>query len=118
MDLARKKWEFSWEMAEDVPGQRQAMVALMASTHCLLSGAPELSSCFATVELSFRPLWWALQPSHLPCTDRQTEFQSFASLLGSSRLVGESSFGGFISWGSRQWETVLTLPSFIFLRAL
>lgn len=57
MDLAREKWEFSWEMAGEVPGQREAMVALVASTCCLYPGAPELSSCFAAVELSFSPLW-------------------------------------------------------------
>lgn len=118
MDLAKKKWEFSWEMAEEVPGQRQVMVALMATTRCPLCRAPELSGCFAAAELGFRPLWWALQSSHLLHTDRPTEFQTVSLLLGPSRLVGESNFSGFISWGCQQWETVLTLPSFIFLRAL
>jgi len=56
VDLARKKWEFSWEMAE-VPGQRQAMVARMVSTRCLHPGALELSGCFAAVELSLRSRW-------------------------------------------------------------
>lgn len=32
-------------------------------------------------------------------TDRQTKFQSFPSLLGLRRAVGESSFSGRISWG-------------------
>lgn len=50
VDLARKKWEFSWEMAGEVSGQRQAMVALMASARCLHPGKPELSGCFAAVE--------------------------------------------------------------------
>ena len=90
MNLARKKWEFSRETAE-VPGQRQ-VTALMASTHCLLSRAPEISGCFAAVELSFRPLRWALQPSHLH-TDRQIELQSFTLKLG------PGSFSGFTSWG-------------------
>lgn len=105
-------------MAEEVLEQRQVMVALMASTRCRLSGAPELSGRFAEVELSFRPLQWVLQPPHLLRTDRQTEFQSFAPLLGPGRMVGESNFSGFISRGCPQWDTVVTLPSVVFLRAL
>lgn len=79
--------------------QQCSHLALVSSTQRWHHGAPGLCSHLTGAELTFRPLWWALQPAHVLQTDRLTKFQSFPSLLGPRRAAGESSFSGCISWG-------------------